>query len=250
MKLASGSRFLYVYIIAAITAFQVKAALSQEVQPDTLRPLPIRPAVIRSAVLPGWGQIFQERLVPGMAYYVSSAIFYYRAFYNFDRFRKNDRSVFRKRGYQNLGIALLSHVVSVSDAALAGVFLKPVGWQGSLLGDKPLKSPWGATLRSAILPGWGQIYNETYVKAALYFAIDGYLVYKIREADRNYASTGIGKFKDRRSRYSWYFGLAYLITLMDAQVGAYLYRFDDAMKLAVSPSLIHENPGIRIYVAF
>ena len=24
------------------------------------------------------------------------------------------------------------------------------------------KSPWGAVLRSAILPGWGQIYNESY----------------------------------------------------------------------------------------
>jgi len=34
-----------------------------------------------------------------------------------------------------------------------------------LLSDEPLKSPWGAVARSAVLPGWGQVYNEQYWKA-------------------------------------------------------------------------------------
>ena len=101
-----------------------------------------------------------------------------------------------------------------------------------------------------MLPGWGQIYNESYIKAVVYFMLDGYLIYKIREADLDWHLTGIGKFRDRRSRYAWYFGLAYLITMMDAQVGAYLYKFDNAMELAVRPVLINKNPGICIHVEF
>ncbi|HED08391.1 MAG TPA: hypothetical protein ENI57_09775, partial [Ignavibacteria bacterium] len=35
------------------------------------------------------------------------------------------------------------------------------------------KSPMGAVLRSAILPGWGQIYNESYIKAPIIWGIFG-----------------------------------------------------------------------------
>jgi hypothetical protein len=151
---------------------------------------------------------------------------------------------------RNLSFATFFHIGAVIDAAYVGFVQHPPGWQGHLLGDKPLKSPWGATLRSAILPGWGQIYNENYWKALLYLGVDSYLVYKIYEADQDYKESGIGKFKDRRSRYSWYFGLAYLVTMMDAHVGAYLYKFDEAMSLAVAPTLIDDQPGLCFRVRF
>jgi len=224
--------------------------MAQEVVQDSLQPPDPLAATWRSALLPGWGQIYQERLVNGAVFYASSAHFYYQTLYRLHQYNKHEASVFLKKSLRNLGFAAFFHISAVLDAAYVGFTQRPPGWQGHLLGDKPLKSPWGATLRSAILPGWGQIYNETYWKALLYFGIDSYLIYKIYEADQNYKDSGIGKFRDRRSRYSWYFGLAYLVTMMDAHVGAYLYKFEKAMSLAVKPVIIEKNPGLCIRVCF
>ncbi len=41
----------------------------------------------------------------------------------------------------------------------------------------PSKSSWTAVLMSAVVPGAGQIYNESYWKAPLIWGIAGWLVY-------------------------------------------------------------------------
>jgi len=40
------------------------------------------------------------------------------------------------------------------------------------------KSPWGAVLRSAVLPGFGQFYNESYwkIQLALYLFLGGFII--------------------------------------------------------------------------
>jgi len=225
-------------------------SLGEDIISDTTEALSSQSAALRSVLIPGWGQIYQERLLTGGLYYASSAYFYYQSYLNFHEYYKRDQSSYRSKALKNLGIGAFMHLVSIGDALYVGNKYKPVGWQGALHGDIPLKSPWGATLRSAILPGWGQLYNESYLKGIFYFALNGYVFYKIIEARDKFNETKIPKYRDHRSRYSWYFGLTYLITLADAQVGAYLYKFDNAMQLVCTPALIEGSPGLTVYVNF
>jgi hypothetical protein len=109
------------------------------------------------------------------------------------------------------------------------------------------KSPWGAVLRSAILPGWGQIYNESYIKAPIVLGIFGSLAavwiwnnHKYNDAKylysqnmnnpdpyvvnayRNYRDA----YRDQRDLVSIYIGLAYFLNLVDAYVDAELFDFN------------------------
>lgn len=109
----------------------------------------------------------------------------------------------------------------------------------ALLSDQPIKSPTGAMLRSVVLPGWGQLYNESRLKAGGALLANGALIGSIfyyddrrqKEADplkRN-------SLKDRRDSLIWIWGLTYLLTIADAYVGAYLFGFDEAMDIAWQP---------------
>ena len=100
-----------------------------------------------------------------------------------------------------------------------------------LLSDQPLKSPWGAVARSAVLPGWGQIYNEQYWKAGLAFSLNAFLGYHIFWYQHRWKTTGDKVYQGKRNLYTWYFSLAYLLTMVDAYVDAYLYKFDEAMDI-------------------
>ena len=110
-----------------------------------------------------------------------------------------------------------------------------------LLSDEPLKSPMGAMLRSALLPGWGQLYNRSYIKSGVVVAVHGFLLYKVLDNNRRWLDLrkvkdpGRYDAKDTRNRYIWYTGLAYLLNLVDAYVDAYLFGFDDVIDLTWQP---------------
>ncbi len=105
-----------------------------------------------------------------------------------------------------------------------------------LLSDQPLKSPWGAAARSAVLPGWGQIYNHAYWKAGLAAGVNGYLLYRIIDNQRKFNQTRNRDFRNARNTHYWYLGVTYLLTLADAYVDAYLFGFDEAMNITVLPT--------------
>jgi len=101
------------------------------------------------------------------------------------------------------------------------------------------KSPWGAVLRSAIIPGLGQIYNESYYKAPLIWALGGWLTYNWvnnNNLKNDYAELFIQTgnesyrllrttYQDRRDEFAIYIGLVYLLNLVDAYVDAHLFDF-------------------------
>ena len=117
------------------------------------------------------------------------------------------------------------------------------------------KSPWGAVLRSAIIPGWGQFYNESYWKIPIVLGLIGYYTYGyihqndlyIEYRDKYTESLKINPnsgnstykrarefYKDQRDLFAVYFGLTYFLNLVDAYVDAHLFDFD-----------VSENPYTR-----
>ena len=207
-------------------------------------------AITRSLLIPGIGQLYQERLGHAAFFYGTAFIFYYNTFFYLYKYEKTDYKNYRNKFRTNLSAALFFHFLNVVDVADASFHDCPKGWQGGLLSDTPLKSPWGAVFRSAVIPGWGQFYNESYFKTVGYMAVDGFLFYKIREYDIKYRHTDKTKYRDKRSKYSWYFGVAYLLTMADAYAGAYLYKFDESMRMTVVPVIEDDAVGVQLSVRF
>lgn len=125
--------------------------------------------------------------------------------------------------------------------------MKPPGAGNSIakVDDEKNKSPSGAILRSIVFPGWGQLYNESYLKAGA-FSIAAVSVTSI-------IVWNDGKFSDAQTRYDglsatdplkertfkekefyrdqrdvaglWLLGV-YALAAVDAYVGAHLFNFD------------------------
>lgn len=101
------------------------------------------------------------------------------------------------------------------------------------------KSPWGAVGRSAILPGWGQIYNESYWKAPVIWGVMGWFVYGWIDNNNNYidyknlySQNGDALYldyrnfyRDQRDEFAIYLLLTYFLNLVDAYVDAHLFDF-------------------------
>lgn len=101
------------------------------------------------------------------------------------------------------------------------------------------KSPWGAVVRSAIVPGLGQIYNESYWKAPVIWGVMGWFVYvwidnnnKYIDYKNLYIQTGTKKYldyrdfyRDQRDEFAIYIALTYFLNLVDAYVDAHLFDF-------------------------
>jgi TM2 domain-containing membrane protein YozV len=103
------------------------------------------------------------------------------------------------------------------------------------------KSPWGAVLRSAILPGFGQFYNESYWKIPVVWGALGYLAYLWNDSNNKYKkyrdlySEDVNNqtyliyrefYKDQRDLNAVFIGLAYFLNLVDAFVDAHLFDFN------------------------
>ncbi|RJP73460.1 MAG: hypothetical protein C4539_01670 [Ignavibacteriales bacterium] len=114
------------------------------------------------------------------------------------------------------------------------------------------KSSIGALLRSAIIPGWGQIYNESYWKAPIVWGFTGYFLYNwIRNNNkykdyaslysnsltlsdnvaninnlRSYYKESRDFYHDQRDLFTIYMFITYALNLLDAYVDAHLFDFN------------------------
>lgn len=122
------------------------------------------------------------------------------------------------------------------------------------------KSPTGAILRSLALPGWGQYYVESYWKVPLflgaagtcaYFIIDNNNSYndKQKQIDRailnnpNDPNLQLYKlqretYRDNRDQAAFFLAGVYILSAVDAYVGAHLFDFDvsDNISMNIIPS--------------
>ncbi|MGB9701850.1 MAG: DUF5683 domain-containing protein [Candidatus Kapaibacteriota bacterium] len=133
------------------------------------------------------------------------------------------------------------------------------------------KSATGAVLRSLALPGWGQYYVESYWKAPIFVAAYGTVIFfiidnnnKYNLAADEYASyTGSDLahkdflyrkreyFRDYRDLNILYLAGIYLISAIDAYVGANLYGFNVDDNLAINWNLNKSgNPELTMKIKF
>jgi TM2 domain-containing membrane protein YozV len=131
------------------------------------------------------------------------------------------------------------------------------------------KSPWAAVGYSAIFPGLGQFYNESYWKLPIIAFFTGYLGYEIFSNNNKFldyrdkyanSQTELNPFgdtrlrdyrefyRDQRDQFILYFGLFYLINLADAYVDAQLFDFNvnDKIKLG----LFRQNKIANLKITF
>ena len=120
------------------------------------------------------------------------------------------------------------------------------------------KSPWFAVLQSAVVPGLGQIYNESYIKAPLIWGAAALLVYGWIYNDDLYKDNGnlyqqsqIERYKtlrtfyrDQRDLFTIYLGLLYLLNLVDAYVDAHLFDFN------VEEDFLTKMPMLNLRINF
>ena len=127
------------------------------------------------------------------------------------------------------------------------------------------KSAWGAVLRSAIIPGWGQIYNESYLKVPIVWGLSGWFIYNYLRNDKKYKDyrnlylittdpndsrqRSMYKdnrefYKDQRDLFAMYFVFTYLANLVDAYVDAHLFDF------SVTEDFYRQQPMLNIKIRF
>lgn len=94
-------------------------------------------------------------------------------------------------------------------------------------------SPFSVMMRSAVLPGWGQMYNHKPWKAALVVGGEGYLIYKAwgkfqNEQDAADAGDQVAKdqYYNEKVNYIWWAMAVHLLQMADAYVDAHLSTFD------------------------
>jgi hypothetical protein len=129
-------------------------------------------------------------------------------------------------------------------------------------------NPTGALLRSAFVPGLGQLYNRKYIKAVIFAAGESWLGYGIyndwKEADRHeknfrsapddpvYQAREFSEFEDARDSRNlkmWILAVTIFYSMFDAYVDAQLSDFDQpdkAFDVYLGPG---ENDDIRISLA-
>ena len=114
-------------------------------------------------------------------------------------------------------------------------------------GYVPTKSPWGAALRSALLPGLGQFYNEAYWKIPVVVGVTGVLVYGYIYENKNFkyysdlyddsiteeepnGDLNLKRYREfyrnNRDSYATWIVITYLLQIADAFVDAHLFDFD------------------------
>lgn len=120
------------------------------------------------------------------------------------------------------------------------------------------KSPWGAVLRSAVIPGWGQLYNESYWKIPVVWGFAGWFVYNWIDTNDEYTKNRDlyietdqriyllkrDFYRDQRDNFAIYLVLTYLLNLVDAYVDAHLFDF------TVSEEYLTRTPQLNIRINF
>ena len=117
-------------------------------------------------------------------------------------------------------------------------------------------SPFKVMLRSAVLPGWGQVYNGKLAKAAIVVGGEGWLIYKAvgewqKENDAAQAGDAVGadRHMNLKVNYIWWAAVVHLLQMADAYVDAQLSHFEADFE-PDEASLPGEPPDAQVRLKF
>jgi hypothetical protein len=134
---------------------------------------------------------------------------------------------------------------------------------------KMKKKPWVAVLLSAVLPGAGQFYNESYWKVPILLGLTGYFAYvwvkqndKYKDYRDQYAASQVQYppdgdpnlkalrefYHNQRNDFTWYFLIVYFINLVDAYVDAHLFDFDVREERISSMGTVDRKFKLNVHV--
>ena len=116
-------------------------------------------------------------------------------------------------------------------------------------------------MRSAVLPGWGQLYNKKYIKAAIIGLGESILIYqtawhwdKTSEYRKLYLNDTsdmrinhyyqFDRYRDLRNQYIWFLGLTIFYSMFDAYVDAHLRNFD----IDLTPDFNQEGENLTLWL--
>lgn len=139
----------------------------------------------------------------------------------------------------------------------------------------PGKSPGLAMLCSALLPGAGQFYNQSYWKVPVVLGLGLYFVstwldqnrrteiYRQKYADSLLTNPFLADtyqrerdfYKQQRDTFAWYFVILYILNVADAYVDASLFDFDVGKDLSLrilpgAPGPAYPSPGLTVRLGF
>jgi hypothetical protein len=118
----------------------------------------------------------------------------------------------------------------------------------------PLKSPTGAVLRSLAVPGWGQLYCRSYIKAFAFATAEVSLVISAsnqhgqmkrfqKATDIPDKSILVDFYRNSRNRLIWWLAGTMLLSMGDAYVDAQLYGLD------FSPQIDNKTGAVGLTVS-
>lgn len=131
------------------------------------------------------------------------------------------------------------------------------------------KSPWLAVLQSALVPGLGQLYNESYWKIPIIAGLVGYLGYEVYDNNKKfldyrdrYAASQTPEnqygnlslqtlrnfYRDQRDEFIWYLAIVYVLNLVDAYVDAHLFDFDVREQKFQTMGGRYSTPQLRLRI--
>jgi len=106
-------------------------------------------------------------------------------------------------------------------------------------------------LRSAIVPGWGQVVNHKLIKAVIVVGGEGLLISKAldeyhKEQDAANIGDAVGKDShyNLKVNYIWWAIAAHLLQMADAYVDAHLASFDADFGPEEAPRHSAAGPGL------
>ncbi|MCB9503325.1 MAG: hypothetical protein H6696_15455 [Deferribacteres bacterium] len=109
---------------------------------------------------------------------------------------------------------------------------------GVKTGKQKAKSPRAALWRAILFPGWGQFYNEKYLKGTLILGLESFFIGRaIAYNQQKQNSTGTDEkdaYTRKRNDEVWRLLITRLLSILDAYVDAHFYDFDESTKLNAS----------------
>jgi hypothetical protein len=169
------------------------------------------------------------------------------------------------------GFTSLTPVYNIRNDSLISDTGLTVNKEKTLKKFRMKKSPTVAVLLSAVIPGAGQFYNESYWKIPIIGGLVGYFGYEYIRNNNLYkdyrelyvesqtpsnpngdlnAKTLREFYRDQRDDFVWYFLITYTINLIDAYVDAHLFDFDVREEKLVKYGSPVRNYKLKINLKF